>query len=154
MAICLSALVALLLATTTVASVNAPQNTPTPLALKASATPHPGFGTTGRVTVADDVHVADMITTEDGSLLVAGTLNDEIYVAKFLPDGSLDTSFGVNGKAIIDTFKPYEINAMARLSTGEIWVAGVPIPFRPTTAVIALCSSWATRPMGLTALIW
>ena len=68
----LAALVALSLAGTAVASMDAPQNTPTPLALKASATPHPGFGTTGQVAVADDVNVADMITTEDGSLLVIG----------------------------------------------------------------------------------
>ncbi len=60
----------------------------------------PGFGTRGRV-VEDAVgrldDARDVILLPDGKLLVAGQGNFGFAVARFLPNGPLDTTFGDGG---------------------------------------------------------
>ncbi len=60
------------------------------------------FGTNGIViasTGGNDVS-ASILIADDGKILLAGDSDNSFSVAKFNSDGSLDTSFGINGWAI------------------------------------------------------
>lgn len=68
------------------------------------------FGTGGKVT-ADIGGVADkptaMVIQPDGKILMAGFtvqgITNLFAIARFMPDGTLDNSFGTNGKVMTDT---------------------------------------------------
>src|SRR4051812_40904292 len=74
--------------------------------------------------------IYDMAVQPDGKVLAAGTaFNDkwdwDFGVARYNPDGTVDTSFGENGLARVDFFglgdRPY---AMKLLADGKILAAG------------------------------
>ncbi len=76
--------------------------------LEADGSPTPGFGTDG-VLVTDTELSADATPgaalLDDGSLLVATGVTGagkDVMVAKFLPDGTPDTSFGTDGSVVVD----------------------------------------------------
>ncbi len=70
------------------------------------------FGTNGKVTTlfGVNVDVNAIVLQTDGKILVAGYgaiafgpgANHDFLVARFLPDGTLDTSFGDGGKVFTD----------------------------------------------------
>jgi uncharacterized delta-60 repeat protein len=67
------------------------------LRYNADGSPDNSFGTGGKVLVdltsSDTVHA--MTVLSDGRILVAGQLHDSGFIARFLANGSLDTTFGV-----------------------------------------------------------
>lgn len=61
----------------------------------------------------------------DGKIVVAGTSGNDFALARLNTDGSLDTSFGNNGKVITDLGSAFEAAyALAIQSDGRIIVAG------------------------------
>ena len=53
-----------------------------------------------------DLGISEKMSTikvlADGKILIAGSVDGNFLLSRYLPDGSLDTSFGVNGKASAD----------------------------------------------------
>jgi uncharacterized delta-60 repeat protein len=61
----------------------------------------------------------------DGKILVAGSAGNKLALARYNPDGSLDTSFGTGGKILSDIGGTFAVNFRAALQTdGKIVVAG------------------------------
>jgi len=99
----------------------------------ADGTPDQNFGiggmTVANVSSGGDIP-NDIALLSDGRVVVAGDVygNESYYyqnfVACFMPDGSLDKSFGYNGSVIIDLPKPTEINAVAVTPDDKIVLGG------------------------------
>jgi uncharacterized delta-60 repeat protein len=95
--------------------------------------PDPTFGNGGQVispaTTADEF-AQDLLLQPDGKMLVAGhaTLPDrgQVLLARYLPNGSLDVSFGASGVAKINltTNVFADVCTAALLPDGKILVAG------------------------------
>jgi uncharacterized delta-60 repeat protein len=86
------------------------------------------FGTGGKVTTnftgsSDDVASAVAIQF-DGKIIVAGDSQDNFAVARYNPDGSLDATFGTDGKVTTDLGGEDLVHAMALQADGQIVVAG------------------------------
>ena len=90
------------------------------------------FGTDGRVSTdfAAGIDTAQAIALQpDGKIIAAGTAyeagNDNFAVARYLPDGSLDTSFDTDGKVSTDfTGGADGANSVAIQPDGKIIAAG------------------------------
>jgi uncharacterized delta-60 repeat protein len=87
----------------------------------------PSFGTGGVVTTdlgtrSDDVRA--IVIQPDGRIVVAGTAGEDIAVARYMPDGKLDTGFGTGGLTITDLGSDDVANGVALTSGGEIVIAG------------------------------
>jgi uncharacterized delta-60 repeat protein len=85
----------------------------------------PGFGTNGRTITdfngANDI-ANNVFVQADKKIVVAGTSNGAFALAKYNTDGSLDTSFGNNGKTT--TSLDGTINSTIQQSDGKFVVAG------------------------------
>lgn len=86
------------------------------------------FGTGGKVTIygtADEEATAVGIQS-DGKIIVAGTANSDFGIGRLNTDGSLDSTFGTNGKVTtdIDGGSQDKLYALTLQSDGEIVVAG------------------------------
>ncbi|MEO5952996.1 MAG: delta-60 repeat domain-containing protein, partial [Chloroflexia bacterium] len=97
--------------------------------------PDTSFGTGGDGKVTTDFGVSttglDMAIQADGKIVVAGSAdvgvgNADFVLARYLSDGSLDTSFGGGtGKVTTDFFGSYDTaNALAIQTNGKIVAAG------------------------------
>jgi uncharacterized delta-60 repeat protein len=92
------------------------------------------FGNGGKVTTAfgTSFDTANAVAIQtDGKIVVAGgsypdsTVNDEdIALVRFNTDGTIDTSFGTNGKVLTDIETFERANAIEILADGSILVAG------------------------------
>lgn len=87
------------------------------------------FGAGGRI-VADLTPGPDAglaaATLPSGTFLVAGRAGGAALLARFLPDGSPDTTFGIGGRVLADvTAGPDDYRAVRVLQDGRILVAGV-----------------------------
>ena len=61
----------------------------------------------------------------DGKIIAAGDMNHNTFVlARYNPDGSLDTAFDGDGKVLTDLAGQDEINAVVVQNDGKIVVAG------------------------------
>jgi uncharacterized delta-60 repeat protein len=87
------------------------------------------FGGNGKVTTGfsggqDDGR--DVAIQADGKIVVAGTTDQgEFAIARYHPDGTLDTSFDGDGKATADITAEYDaVSAVAIDADGKIVVAG------------------------------
>ena len=94
--------------------------------------PDPAFGTDGVIVIddGDDDLGIGLAMLPDGAFLVCGYVTDSgsvdrAFVARFLPDGTPDATFGANGRVILD-FTGLAAYAVAlQLQTdGKIVVAG------------------------------
>jgi uncharacterized delta-60 repeat protein len=85
----------------------------------------PGFGTNGKVITdfngANDI-ANNVFVQADKKIVVAGSSNGVFALAKYNSDGSLDTSFGTNGKTTNDFGGT--INSTIQQSDGKFVVAG------------------------------
>lgn len=97
----------------------------------ADGTPDATFGTNGQV-VTDMQQNSDaanaVVVQTDGKIVVAGYANNgnnyDFAIARYLTDGTLDNTFGANGK-VIKNFGSTDFGlAMALLPSGKILVAG------------------------------
>lgn len=85
--------------------------------------PDPDFGADGVATAGPRLHdrLMDVAVQPDGKILAVGassdvwdgTVDDQISIARFNPDGSLDTSFAGDGTTTVD-FPP------VRERTGDV----------------------------------
>jgi uncharacterized delta-60 repeat protein len=87
----------------------------------------PGFGTGGLVTTnlgteGDDVRA--VVVQPDGRIVVAGSADEDIAFARYLPDGTLDASFGHGGSTITDLGSDDVANGVALTPDGSILIAG------------------------------
>lgn len=86
-----------------------------------------GFGAGGLVTTdlgtrADDARA--VVIQPDGRIVVTGTADEDVALARYLPDGTLDPSFGTGGSTITDFGFDDVANGVALSPTGDIVVAG------------------------------
>lgn len=91
------------------------------------------FGMNGKVVTPmnpNESSVRRIIVLNDGKIMVAGIATDTNYnlaLAKYDPNGSLDTSFGTNGK-VITMIQPYVSDGFVNMvvkSNGKILVGGI-----------------------------
>jgi uncharacterized delta-60 repeat protein len=66
----------------------------------------------------------DVAVQADGRFVVAGTSSGNFALARYHPNGSLDTSFGTNGKVIVDFGGTESAKSVAIAPDGKIVVAG------------------------------
>jgi uncharacterized delta-60 repeat protein len=104
----------------------------------------PSFGHGGIVTTAFVGYPADVIVLPDRSLLVlmspADVAHDEIALARYLPNGSLDKSFGTRGFVTTQFGDGISPSAMTLGPGGKILVVGTGFigPENHTTDVVTL----------------
>ena len=95
--------------------------------LNADGSPDTTFGTSGTVISAftgDTTGLGDVTILSDGKLVAAG-LCDGICVARYLPNGSFDTAFGVNGWFRQSVgFTSTDVNGVHVYADGKILVMG------------------------------
>jgi uncharacterized delta-60 repeat protein len=85
------------------------------------------FGTGGVVTSdlgtsADDARA--VVIQPDGRIVVAGTADEDVALARYLADGTLDSAFGQGGSTISDFGSEDVANGVALTPAGQIVVAG------------------------------
>ena len=84
----------------------------------------PGF----RDTVNDNAYITTLAVTKEGKIVAAGyaveTEGGGIPIARFLPDGSVDSSFGTNGVSISSFNEIVFINTIALQEDGKIILGG------------------------------
>ena len=135
------------------------------LRLDADGSPDSTFGVGGAAPVASMYQIAGLALQPDGRIGVAGSVNtgyvnqSDAAVARFLPDGTPDASFGTAGSTILDTgsspTQTYyeEFSSVARLDDGSFLAVGSRSrpssgpPFLPReTLLVRLTSSGALDP--------
>jgi uncharacterized delta-60 repeat protein len=87
----------------------------------------PGFGVAGKVKLdftgaGGDDQVNALAVQGDGKLVAAGHALDDWALARFIPDGTLDPSFGAGGK--VATALGGQIRALAVQGDGKLVAAG------------------------------
>jgi len=117
------------------------------LKLKSNGDPDLNFGTSGLVTESLGglfSFSADCLVQNDGKLLLMFSLIDpvaqtsDLFVARYLEDGTPDTSFGTNGKKTIILSSAFLTNRGQQRPDGKILVAGSLIQFSIFDAKAAL----------------
>jgi uncharacterized delta-60 repeat protein len=88
-----------------------------------------GFGQGGKVTTdfGGDEAISGMAVQPDGKIVVAGTTSRDsggFALARYNPDGTLDTSFGDGGRVITHVAGGNSASALALQPDGKIIVAG------------------------------
>ena len=87
----------------------------------------PGFGNLGLVVApAGDNFNTVLYVPEDGSTVVGGGVGEKFLVSKFASTGSLDASFGVGGRAVLDIAptRSVSVQVIRRDSLGRILAFG------------------------------
>ncbi len=112
----------------------------------------PTFGPSANGQVSIDFGGTDvanaMALQADGKILVAGTDGDGFAVARLMPNGALDPSFGTGGKAVVNFTGVDIANGMALQPDGKIVLVGETGPAGGTTdyAVTRLLGDPAAPP--------
>jgi len=93
----------------------------------ADGTPDDSFGTHGAVTTdlgtrADDARA--VVVQPDGKIVVAGTADENIALARYTSGGQPDGTFGSSGTTITDLGSDDVANGVALMPNGEIEIAG------------------------------
>jgi len=88
--------------------------------------PKPGFGADGVATAefAADATARAMALAPDRGVVVAGNAGGEVALARFTADGTLDSSFGDQGRVSLDLGGTAQANGVAVAPGGETLVAG------------------------------
>jgi uncharacterized delta-60 repeat protein len=81
-----------------------------------------GVVTTDLGTSGDDARA--IVIQPDGRIVVAGTADEDVALARYLPDGTLDSSFGHGGSTITDFGSEDVAGGVALTPAGEIVIAG------------------------------
>lgn len=85
------------------------------------------FGINGRASITPfgDYAYCNAIAVQSNDYIVlAGTYNCDIVMARFKPDGTVDSTFGVNGKKVIDAGGCERANALVIQPDQKIVIAG------------------------------
>lgn len=119
----------------------------------------PGFGVQGKVrtSVGTLDGACAVIVQADGKITVAGnktvitelpgpnpsvTISSSPFLIRYLPNGTLDNTFGTNGIHHLDILNPYadkEVAAIAQLPDGRLVVGGTSTSFSPFRQMIVVC---------------
>jgi uncharacterized delta-60 repeat protein len=86
----------------------------------------PSFGDEGRVTTDFDGRYDEglaLAVQDDGRIVAAGSSTGQAAVARYLADGSLDSSFGTGGKVLISTDSETRARDVAIQPNGKLLVA-------------------------------
>ena len=83
----------------------------------------PSFGTGGKIG-APGAPFTGVALQPDGKIVTVGTSNGNFLVARFNPDGSLDSSFDTDGIQTVDFGGTESANALAIQPNGSIVVVG------------------------------
>jgi uncharacterized delta-60 repeat protein len=83
----------------------------------------PSFGAGGKVTAAGDPFTGVALQS-DGRIVAVGTSGNNFFVARYNPNGSLDTSFNGTGAQTIDFGGNDHANAVAIEPNGKIVIVG------------------------------
>lgn len=85
-----------------------------------------GFGNAGKVTVNELGRVTALVLQPDNKIIIAGTsaAASDFAVARYNPNGSLDTSFGNNGITTTDLGASDSLLTIALQSDGKIVAVG------------------------------
>jgi uncharacterized delta-60 repeat protein len=83
----------------------------------------PSFDTDGKLSIAG-APLNGVALQADGKVVVVGSSATDFFVARFNPDGSLDTAFDTDGIKTIDFGGTDKANAVAIQADGKIVVAG------------------------------
>jgi len=89
------------------------------------------FGNGGKVSSDFGTSVdaaSDVVVQADGKLVAGGLSGFNFAVARYNPDGSLDTSFGVGGVTTTDFGGSEQVNAVILQADGKIVAAGYTLP--------------------------
>jgi uncharacterized delta-60 repeat protein len=81
-----------------------------------------GVVTTDLGTSGDDARA--IVIQPDGRIVVAGTADEDVALARYLPDGTLDSGFGQGGSTITDFGSEDVAGGVALTPAGEILIAG------------------------------
>jgi uncharacterized delta-60 repeat protein len=92
-------------------------------ALAAPGDLDPSFDGDGKV-ITPDGQINDVAVQEDGKIVVAGNDDETLTLARYNPNGSLDTSFGSGGKVTTNFGHTGIAKAVALQPDGKIVVAG------------------------------
>jgi uncharacterized delta-60 repeat protein len=87
----------------------------------------PSFGAKGVVrapSASSDAVASAMTLQEDGKILVAGETGFDFVLLRYLPNGSLDQTFGSGGIVTTALSGPAQANAVALQGDGKIVLAG------------------------------
>lgn len=113
-----------------------------------------GFGVGGKVTTNFGYHdtAQSVVLKSDGKIIVGGsTLNvgtlSDFSVLRYNSDGSLDTSFGIVGRALLDIGQYDGISAIAQQTDGKIVCAGS-IGFDPSHITVLRFNADGTLDSG------
>jgi uncharacterized delta-60 repeat protein len=122
-------------ATVTILDDDRPEPTPPPSGLD------PTFGTGGKAALPGfGGGESDMAVQADGRIVMVGGRFTDFVMARFNADGSLDTSFGVDGKVTTDIaggFAQERARAVAIQADGKIVVAGEAAPVGDSVVALA-----------------
>jgi len=88
--------------------------------------PDPSFSGDGLVTSDFGAmeYGGSVMVLVDGRLVLAGVANVDFALVRYLPDGTLDTSFGIGGLATVDGGGPDSAGQAVQLPNGKLLVAG------------------------------
>jgi len=83
------------------------------------------FSADGKVTTQSIDEVSDAVITllPDGKIFVTTSYIGSVTMARFLPNGDVDTTFGINGKATVSNYGPY-LYDFTPLANGKVLSAG------------------------------
>src|SRR5437016_50192 len=84
----------------------------------------PTFGSGGRVLAAGSPAAVDMAIDATNHTIVAGTLNGDIFIARYKTDGTLDGTFGSGGHVVTHLSAAASVGGVALQSDGKIVITG------------------------------
>jgi uncharacterized delta-60 repeat protein len=95
--------------------------------LTSAGLPDPSFGSNGNGIVRPLINGGheegrDVVVQPDGKIVVLVTGSTLTWLTRYLADGQLDRTFGINGEAAVPT--PMNGWALALQADGSVWVAG------------------------------
>ncbi len=100
----------------------------------AGGSPDEGFGDKGTIlkTLDRDIEINGIVIQPDGKIIIGGVYSifsgPQFLLIRYLPDGTLDPSFGEGGIAKISypqSTRSYDINSVVLQKDGKIIIAGV-----------------------------
>jgi uncharacterized delta-60 repeat protein len=106
---------------------------------------NPLFGNNGITVTSGSAAVFFAETTDsNGNILATGQDGYNMVLARYHPDGTLDTSFGTDGMTIVDLGEWEAGYAILAMSNGEILVAGNSQSYPESSSVLAMFHSDGT----------
>jgi len=113
------------------------------------------FGGTGGVVTAvspagGDDRVRAMVLQPDGKIVLGGTCEDDFCLVRYLPNGTLDATFGAAGRVIQNVVGTDNAYAMALQPDGKFVLVGTCIPNLTLTSTMCAARFTTTGALDVT----